>query len=199
MKPTDHNKQLYRDMQEEPDKYSDLEIGAMMDGLDQEPDVLEAWQQFESLHSETHPHSSLHKVAAVLIGILMMSGIAFAAIHFVRQSQQPMQKHETRTTVASTQHSGTTSKPIQTDSIAQPRIYDNVTLGEILSDLSAYYNIKVEYLTPEARKLRLFYQWKPEYTLEKVVEMLNNFEWLQLELKDDTLYVKSTAIPAHDC
>jgi len=29
--------------------------------------------------------------------------------------------------------------------------------------------------------------------------MINNFEWLQMELKNDTLYVKSTAIPAHDC
>ena len=31
MKTNDHNKQLYRDMQEAPDKYSDQEIEAMMD------------------------------------------------------------------------------------------------------------------------------------------------------------------------
>ena len=48
MKPNDHNKQLYRDMQEAPDKYSDQEIEAMMDDLDQVPDVDEAWQQFGS-------------------------------------------------------------------------------------------------------------------------------------------------------
>ena len=50
MKTNDHNKQLYRDMQEAPDKYSDQEIEAMMDDLDQVPDADEAWQQFCSPH-----------------------------------------------------------------------------------------------------------------------------------------------------
>lgn len=46
-----------------------------------------------------------------------------------------------------------------------------------------------------ADKFAFFYQWKPEYTIEKVVDMLNNFELLQLELKNDTLYVSSTVEP----
>ena len=46
MKPTDPNKQLYRDMQEEPEKYSDQELEAMMDEVDQMADAEEAWQQF---------------------------------------------------------------------------------------------------------------------------------------------------------
>ena len=50
MKTNDHNKQLYRDMQEAPDKYSDQEIEAMMDDLDQVADVDEAWQQFAQQH-----------------------------------------------------------------------------------------------------------------------------------------------------
>lgn len=172
----------------------------MMDDIDQMPDVDEAWQQFNQQHMPMmRPVHTWRKVAAMIIGILMISGIAIAAIHIVRQSQQTTQKQESSTAVANTQPSATTSQPVQTDSIVQPRLYDNVPLGEILSDLSAYYKMKVVYRTEDAQKLRLFYQWKPEYTLEKVVEMLNNFEWLQLELKDDTLYVKSTAIPAHDC
>ena len=48
MKTSNDNKQLYRDMQEAPDKYSDQEIESMMDDLDQVPDVDKAWQQFES-------------------------------------------------------------------------------------------------------------------------------------------------------
>jgi hypothetical protein len=48
MKTNNDNKQLYRDMQEAPDKYSDQEIESMMDDLDQVPDVDKAWQQFES-------------------------------------------------------------------------------------------------------------------------------------------------------
>ena len=206
MKPTDR-KLLYRDMQEEPDKYSDQEIEAMMDDLDQVPDVDEAWQQFDrdargtvlSLRQKNRPSPTWRKVAAMLIGILMISGMAIAAIHIVRQSRQPQPQEKTVATTANSQLS-TLHSPLSTlHSSPQPRLYDNVPLGEILSDLSTYYNIKVEYRTEDTPRLRLFYNWKPEYSLEKVIEMLNNFEWLELELENDTLYVKSTAIPAHDC
>ena len=206
MKPTDR-KQLYRDMQEEPDKYSDQEIEAMMDDLDQMPDVDEAWQQFDrdargtvlSLRQKNRPSPTWRKVAAMLIGILMISGMAIAAIHIVRQSRQPQPQEKTVATTANSQLSTLNSQLTKQDSLPQSRLYDNVPLGEILSELSAYYNIKVEYRTDDAPRLRLFYNWKPEYSLEKVVEMLNNFEWLELGLENDTLYVKSTAIPAHDC
>ena len=86
MKTNNHNKQLYRDMQEAPDKYSDQEIEAMMDDLDQVPDVDEAWQQFES--EELKFHSLLRKMAASFVGLLLVSGVAFAAIHIVRQYQE---------------------------------------------------------------------------------------------------------------
>ena len=197
MKPTDR-KQLYRDMQEEPDKYSDQEIEAMMDNLDQMPDVDEAWQQFSRQHEDARG-TTWRKAAAMLIGILMISGMAIAAIHIVRQSHQPHPQEKTIAAAANSQLSTPSTQPAEQDSLPQSRLYDNVPLGEILSDLSAYYNIKVEYRTEDAPKLRLFYNWKPEYSLEKVIEMLNNFEWLELELENDTLYVKSTAIPAHDC
>lgn len=208
MKPTDRNKQLYRDMQEEPDKYSDQELEAVMDELDQMPDVAEAWLEFErekmavkrEKMAVVHSNGQFRKVAAMLIGILTISGLAIAAIHIARQAQQPLQRREMPAVTASPKPSTVNCQlSTQSDSTALPRLYDNVPLGEILSNLSAYYQVKVIYRTEDARKLRLFYNWKPEYSLQKVVEMLNNFEWLQLELENDTLFVKSTAIPAHDC
>jgi hypothetical protein len=71
MKTNDYNKQLYRDMLEAPDKYSDQEIETMMDDLDQMPDVDEAWQQFAQQHiSSVRLMHTWRKVAAILIGIL---------------------------------------------------------------------------------------------------------------------------------
>ena len=97
MKTNDHNKQLYRDMQEAPDKYSDQEIEAMMDDLDQVPDVDEAWQQFARQHiPSVHPMHIWRKVAAILIGVLALSGIAFAAVHIMHQSQQEEMNHRDR-------------------------------------------------------------------------------------------------------
>ena len=142
---------------------------------------------------------ALKKVAAAFIGLLMLCGIAYAAIHIAHQYQQTETLTPNDTTAVANSSLFTHHSSLPQDSTAQPRLYDNVPLGEILDELSTYYNIKVVYYTEEARHPRLFYQWKPEYTIEKVVEMLNNFEWLQMELENDTLYVKSTAIPANDC
>ena len=89
MKTNDHNKQLYRDMQEEPDKYSDQEIEAMMDDLDQVPDVDEAWQQFAKQHiASERPIHTWRQSAAILIGILTLSGIAIAAVQIVCRFRQ---------------------------------------------------------------------------------------------------------------
>ncbi len=142
---------------------------------------------------------SLLKFAAMFVGILMLSGIAFAAIHIASHYNAPKER-ETKV-IKNSQPSTSSPQLAEPDTIAapQPKLYDNVPLGEIFEELSAYYNVKVVYQNEDAPRLRLFYQWKPEYTLEKVVEMLNNFEWIQIQTENDTLFIRITAIPAKDC
>ena len=126
------------------------------------------------------------RVAAMFIGILMLSGIALAAIHISRHVYGNHDAGELQT--------------VEADSIStEPKLYDNVPLGEIFQDISNHYNVKVVYQNEDAPRLRLFYRWKPEYTLEKVVEMMNNFEGIQIQAENDTLFIKTTAIPAKDC
>ena len=48
---------LFQDMQEHPESYSDNELEAMMDSLDQQPDLEKAWREFESKFSADHPKS----------------------------------------------------------------------------------------------------------------------------------------------
>ena len=141
---------------------------------------------------------SLLKFAAVFVGILMLSGIAFAAIHIA--SHYNASEQETKV-IKNSQPSTSSPQLAEPDTIVtlQPKLYDNVPLGEIFEELSAYYNVKVVYQNEDAPRLRLFYQWKPEYKLEKVVEMLNNFEWIQIQTENDTLFIRTTAIPAKDC
>ena len=130
----------------------------------------------------------------MFVGILMLSGIAFAAIHIIGHSNSHKEKETPVVSIASTL---THQSPLPQDTTAAPqhKLYENVPLSDIFDELSTYYNIKVEYRNDAARQIRLFYQWKPEYSIEKVVDMLNNFEWLQLELENDTLYVSSTVEP----
>ena len=148
------------------------------------------WQRLSSVQSSFQ----LRKFAAMFVGILMLSGIAFAAIHIISHSDS----HKEKDNVAVSNVSPLTQQaplPQDTTAAPQPKLYDNVPLGEIFEELSSYYQIIAVYRNDATRQIRLFYQWKPDYTIEKVVDMLNNFEWLQLELKNDTLYVSSTVEP----
>ena len=157
------------------------------------------WQRFISEKQEVKSEKySFLKIAAMFVGVLMLSGIAYAAIHIVSHNNAPKAQNEI---VTSSQTSTSQSQFAKSDTIAvpEPKLYDNVPLGEIFEELSDYYNVKVVYQNEDAPRLRLFYQWKPEYTLEKVVEMLNNFDWIQIKIENDTLFITTTAIPAKDC
>lgn len=140
-------------------------------------------------------NSQFRKIAASFIGVLLVTGIAFAAIHIVSHSDSP--KEQDTIAPAASRHPAVTTRLSEADTIAtpQPKLYDNVPLGEMFDELADYYHIKVAYRNEATRLIRLFYQWRPDYTIERVVGMLNNFEWLQLELENDTLSVSSTIEP----
>ena len=50
--------------------------------------------------------------------------------------------------------------------------------------------MEVVYRTDDVRSLRLFYQWEPEYSLDKVVEMLNTFEAFSIRHEGNRLIVE---------
>ena len=161
------------------------------------------WQRLTPAHHTSKSSShyfQLRKIAAIFIGILMISGIALAAIHISRHVYGNHDAGELQSPTQETRISNSNQQTVEADSIStEPKLYDNVPLGEIFQDISNHYNVKVVYQNEDAPRLRLFYRWKPEYTLEKVVEMMNNFEWIQIQAENDTLFIKTTAIPAKDC
>ena len=212
MKTNDHNKQLYRDMQEEPDKYSDQEIEAMMDDLDQVPDVDEAWQQFTQRSTpNTHhltpndspnsnrPIHTWHKIAAMLIGILTLSGIAFAAVHIARQAQ-----HEERPVTAAEKPRSaiTVSRTHTADTIAraEPVVFDNVPLDSIVKDIASYHHLDMDLQNErlrvgasagmQASGLRFYFVWNQDDSLKEVIEKLNMFEQVNLSVENGKLIVR---------
>ena len=213
MKTNDHNKQLYRDMQEEPDKYSDLEIEAMMDDLDQVPDVDEAWQQFTQRSTpNTHhltpndspnsnrPIHTWHKIAAMLIGILTLSGIAFAAVRIARQAQ-----HEPGapvTTVEKSRSAIIVSRAHTADTIAkaEPVVFDNVPLDSIVKDIAGYHHLDTDLQNERLRAgasvgmqasgLRFYFVWNRDDSLKEVIEKLNMFEQVNLSVENGKLIVR---------
>lgn len=193
MKTNDHNKQLYRDMQEAPDKYSDQEIEAMMDDLDQVPDADEAWQQFAQQHiSSVRPMHTWRKVAAMVIGILTLSGIAFAAVHIVQHYQKPEAPQVAETTAVNSQLSTPNSQLEMSDTIvkSRPVVFDNVTLDSIAKNIATYHHLDMDLQNEQASQFRFYFVWDKEDRLQEVIEKLNMFEQVNLAVEDGKLIVR---------
>jgi len=154
-------------------------------------DVDAAWQKLnQKVHPKQHSFGWM-KIAASFIGIMLVSGITFAAIQIVRYAQQHTPK--TEEVINTTKPAITTSSdtlPIDTTAVSQPVIYDNIPLEKMLSEIAAHYDAKVTFVNDEARGLRFRFVWNPQKGIGQVVSDLNQFERLTVTLKDDVITVE---------
>lgn len=190
MQTPDKKKQMFLDMQEHPEKYSEEQIETMMDDLDRLPDVDAAWQEFQQT-GQSSPRRWL-KAAASIIGVLMLSGIAYAAVHIISRNagvDEETPTHEVQN-INSPLNDDAIVETFTTDSIPQTRIFENTPLDEMVSEIAHYYNKVADIQSKEAHELRLYYKWDPKDALENVVDDLNHFDHVNLAIEGDKLVVK---------
>jgi hypothetical protein len=182
------DKKLFHDMQEHPEKYSDEQIEAMMDELDQTPDEEAAWQKFSQKRMPTAASSSRRRlhVAASFIGILMLSGIVFAAIQWWSTSKSEVSHYSQ---VPDTRQPSS-RLPVEEQKKDEPVIFDNVPFDSMLNELAGHYQIAVEFQREECRQLRLHFEWKRSESLDRVVERLNSFEAVNIIREPEKLIVR---------
>ena len=183
---------------------------------DQPVNVDAAWQRFKEIHqskrhgfswikiavsltfgracsrSEEQMQASLSsRLVASFIGLLIISGIALAAIQIVRYTQQNTPKTEE---VINTPKPAnvTPVDTLTTDTIAapQPIIYDNIPLEKMLPEIAAHYDANVTFINDEARQLRFRFVWNPQKGINQVINDLNKFERLTVTLKDNQITVE---------
>ncbi len=160
-----------------------------------------AWQRLAQV---APPHATVvplwRKIAATVAIVFAFAGITIAAVQTdffgLVQSKDQVESdnqataQDERTNVALDKT--TVEQITDTAATAQPQLYDNVELEQILNRLAARYNVTVEYRSEETRSLRLYYEWQPDYTLDKVIEMLNNFESISIHREGSKLIVESS-------
>ena len=168
----------------------------------------ELWEQFAAEHADEFDatesaadtdapkakqvHMPIHKAAAMIIGIIMTAGVAFAAIQIVRNASKPAPEP---TQIEAPAPKPQDVKPVEkepTDSVvaAKPVIFDNVELDKMLTTMAKHYGAEVEFDNDDARAFRLYFTWKPTETLEHEIERLNQFESINIELSDHKITVK---------
>lgn len=161
-------------------------------------DTDKAWAQFEQTHlSPQHRERVLLRVAATVLGVLMMSGIAWATVYTVRHitaadSSKP--KTEKVVTTSTSDAVVATDGITVTDTVVvqdvAPVVFDNTPLEQMLGEMAAYYGMTVEFQNEEARTLRFHFVWNKGDGLEKVLDNMSHFERVTIEQTGNRLIVQ---------
>ena len=157
-------------------------------------DIDKEWEKFENDHSGES--SSWRKVAASVIGFVLVSGIAFAAIHtYIKKSQEPMLTNESHTElVAKDSVKQVAVKDSLTKAKAEKaaihKTFENVAFDKMIAEIAAYYDMRVKFENVEAKSLRLYYEWDSRSSIENIVKELNQFENVNIEVVGQNIIVK---------
>lgn len=210
----DEKRLMLFDMQEHPDKYTDEQIEhlladeevkeflrdlamARMAGKKATPknvDVDKAWKEFSN-----GSYRNRMKIAASIVGIIFLSGVALAAVqngwlNFSTSDKVVDNKVMTEQIVPSNTLANDSLKAMTvepTDSLdMKPVVFDNAELGTILMQMADFYQVKVEYMNANTQHVRLFFNWNKTKTLEQNMELLNAFDRIQIEYVEGILIVK---------
>ena len=187
-----------------------MEVDSALENPSPIINVDEEWEKFSQEHqlqeeatqnaaqeAASHPITSWRKLAASIAGFVLISGIAFAAIHtYIKRSQEPTQV--TADTHPEVIKSDSTKQVAARDSLTHPKpekpaihkTFENVAFEQILSEIASYYDLQVKFENNEDKTLRLYYEWNSHSSIENIVKELNQFENVNIELRQNELIVK---------
>ena len=203
-------------MMEKPDRYSQEEwqqvlsdkdcreyyrlmcdtSAALHDHRPDETETEEALQRFEKRYMPDRRHIALwRQLAAVFVGLMLISGLAFAAITMVKHHQQaPKRELAVAPTKAKATAKTTTavrdtikSQPQESNGMKQ---FINTPVANIVNEIASYYGLKAEIRNSQAASIRLYFNWNRQCSAEQVVSQLNQFDNIHISLDGSSLVLE---------
>lgn len=187
-----------------------MEVDSALENPSPIINIDEEWEKFSQEHqlqeeatqnaaqeAASHPITSWRKLAASIAGFVLISGIAFAAIHtYIKRSQETTQV--TADTHPEVIKSDSAKQVAATDSLTHPKpekpaihkTFENVAFEQMISEIASYYDLQVKFENNEDKTLRLYYEWDSHSSIENIVKELNQFENVNIELQQNELIVK---------
>ena len=178
-----------------------MEVDSALESPSPIINVDEEWEKFSQEHQlqekATHPITSWRKLAASIAGFVLISCIAFAAIHtYIKRSQETTQV--TADTHPEVMKSDSAKQVAAKDSLTHPKpekpaihkTFENVAFEQMISEIASYYDLQVKFENNEDKTLRLYYEWNSHSSIENIVKELNQFENVNIELQQNELIVK---------
>ena len=194
---------LVLDATEHPERYTDEQLGELFRDeecaayyrlmceaasafaethTESEDDLDAEWQRIASRHQS---RAVLRKVAAVIIAVMVMSAVSYAAVRLLQHRQQPAP--ESIPTAVQTLEDDDRVPSVTADSV---HIFQNAELQDILTAVSAHYQLQTEYRSGEARHVRLYIKWNKAECVDSMLQRLNKFEKVNLTLSGKQIVVE---------
>lgn len=168
-----------------PERYTDEQLAQMLDETKiPVPNAEKEWQRQRPARQRP-----LMRWAAIIIGVLMLSGITYAAVQIVSNmkskpkvaitNRKPDMKKVKKTY-------GIEAAPTKQEAV----IYNNMELQQIMQYIADGYSVKVEFKNEAVRTLRFYLQWEADDTLQEIIDKINHFEKVHLTLHEETIIIE---------
>ena len=188
------------DMTEHPERYSQDELQKMLIEDDEGSRIYKTISEVNAAFgmekdvkmkqtSSKTASRFMQKVAAAIIGICLISGIAYAAVVIMKKPSAPEETEVVAPAAPKTESSTVADTPVSSSSSPIVKTYEDAPLSEIVSDIARVFSKQHAYRSDKAKTLRLYYRLDTRRGLEKNIEELNTFENINIEINGDTLVV----------
>ena len=168
----------------------------------------EAWTKFEAEHFRGERSSfarllpkgrkksevrgkrlPLRKIAAMIISVLMLSGIAYATVHIISSHSQKAQEEQTITAAAQTA-TPATQQIAQDSTLTEPVVYEDAELVNILNEIATFYQVEPVFKNEDIKHVRLYFTWDREKTIDDIIDTFNKFERIHISRENKKLIVE---------
>lgn len=161
-------------------------------------DVDSEWNSFSKISNLRcrRPFFRFGSRAASISAIIFTSVVAVAAgiavtMKVLHRGAHPAATEEMETHIpilAST--ADTIKSPTDTvRSVLTPVMFEDVPLETIMEKVTAVYDVKVKFNTPEVASLHLYYRLDPTLSLDEVVSQLNTFQHINIRQNGNILNI----------
>ena len=174
-----------------PENYTDEQLDQMLDETDiPVPNANEEWEKFRGERKvESGKRLPLLKIAAMFVGVLMLSGIAYAAYRMVSNIGGDYKSPTQETRIANSRQQ-VTNEEAKDSTAMKPVVYEDAELATILNEIATFHLCEVVYKTEASKHIRLYFTWDQKATLDDIIGTFNKFERIHITRDNKKLIVE---------
>ncbi len=140
------------------------------------PDIDEEWERF-SARRRRGARKRWKAVAAACAAVIIVSGMAFAAISITRHQHGEASTDARPACVQAAKSHAVQHIEEKTDTLKNPpTVFDNVELQSIMDELSRRYGINVVFKNDRTKHLRMYLNIGNDMTVDDIIGLIDHFD-----------------------